>query len=139
MFRFIYGDQTGTGRGASTMKIYSLEQRLADIAHDFFQSKLGIKPQGLEVLQQEDLIVLRIRGFLSRAEAAMVGRPKDREVLTTYYERILETLYPVLRVVIQEACQRSVVERHAVIDLSRDECVYLLTLAEAPAVIEREP
>ncbi|MEE9154267.1 MAG: Na-translocating system protein MpsC family protein [candidate division NC10 bacterium] len=121
------------------MKIYRLEQRVADIARDFFQSKLGIKPEGIEVLQQAELIVLRIRGFLAQAEAAMVEREKDREILTTYYERIFENLYPLLRVVIQEACQRPMVDRRTVLDLSRDECVYLLTLGEAPALIDREP
>ena len=121
------------------MKIYSLEQRLADIARDFLCSKRRIKPQRVEVLQQAELIVLRIRGFLAQAEAAMVGRWKHRQVLTTYFERIFENLYPLLRVVIQEACQRPVVERRMVIDLSRNECVYFLTLGEAPAAIEREP
>jgi uncharacterized protein YbcI len=121
------------------MKIYSLEQRLADIAREFFQSKLAIKPEGVEVMQQGEFIVLRIRGFLARAETAIVGCPKDRDILTTYYERILENLYPLLRVVIQQACQRPVVDRRAVLDLPRDECVYLLTLGEAPAVIGREP
>ncbi len=121
------------------MKIYSLEQRLADISRDFFQSKLGVKPKGIEVLQQAQLIVLRIRGFLAQAEVALAGHPKDRKVLTTYYERIFENLYPLLRVVIQGACQRPVIERHAVIDLSRNDCVYILTLAEAPTVIERQP
>lgn len=121
------------------MKIYRLEQRVADIARDFFQSKLGIKPEGIEVLQQAELIVLRIRGFLAQAEAAMVEREKDREILTTYYERIFENLYPLLRVVIQEACQRPMVDRRTVLDLSRDECVYFLTLGEAPALIDREP
>ncbi|MFQ5883333.1 MAG: Na-translocating system protein MpsC family protein [Candidatus Methylomirabilales bacterium] len=121
------------------MNIYTLEHRLADIARGFFQSKLRIKPQGIEVLQQGELIVLRIRGFLAQAEAAMLGRPKEREVLTTYYERIFESLYPLLRVVIQEACQRPVMDRRVVIDLYRNECVYLLTLGEAPAVIERKP
>ena len=139
MFRFIDGDQTGTGRGASAMKIYSLEQRLADIARDFFQSKLRVNPQVIAVVQQSELIVLHIRGFLSQAEAAMVGRWKYRQVLTTYYERIFENFYPLLRVVIQEACQRRMVDRRVVIDLSRNECVYFLTLGEAPAAIEREP
>ncbi len=139
MFRFIDGKQTGTRRGTSTMKIYSLEQRLADIARDFLCSKRRIEPQRVEVLQQAELIVLRIGGFLAQAEAAMVGRWKHRQVLTTYFERIFENLYPLLRVVIQEACQRSVVDRHVVIDLSRNECVYFLTLGEAPAVREREP
>ena len=119
-------------------KIDSLEHRLADIIRGFFQSKLGIKPQEIDVSQQADLIILRMCGFLSQAEAAMVERQKDRQVLTTYYERIVENLYPLLRVVIQEACKRPLVERHAIVDLSRDECIYFLTLGEEPAVAERQ-
>ena len=114
-------------------KISSFEDRLKDIVRGFFRSKLGIRPLGIEVLQQEDRITIRIRGFLTPAEAVIVGRQKDRQLLTTYYERIVENLYPLLRVVIQDTCKRPLVERRTVIDLSRDECIYLLTLGEQPS------
>lgn len=114
-------------------RAYGLDQRLAEIAGSFFQAKLGIRPQRIEVLQEAKLITLRIRGFLTQAEAAMVGSQRHRQALTTYYERILENLYPLLRVVVQELCKRPVVDRRLVLHLPDDEFLYLLALGEEPA------
>lgn len=109
-------------------QIQSLERRLAEVTSRFFESKIGVKPQEVQVLEQGDLIVLRVRGFLAKAEAAIVQRPEDRQILTNYYTRLFESFYPMVEVVVEQACKRSIIDRQAILDLPNSECVYLLTL-----------
>ena len=62
-------------------QVQGLERRLRDITADLFRLKLGLKPQAVEVVWHEDLILLRVHRFLTRSEEAMAGRQDDRAML----------------------------------------------------------
>ncbi|MBI2561195.1 MAG: DUF2294 family protein, partial [candidate division NC10 bacterium] len=109
-------------------EVKGLERRLRQIAADFFRSKLGLEPQAVEVVWHEDLVLVRVRGFLTKAEEAIAGRQDDRAMLQAHYERLLEKFSPMLAAVVQEACGSTLRERRLVLDLERSECVYHLRL-----------
>lgn len=111
-----------------TAEVKSLKQRLREITADFFRSKLGLRPDGVEAVWHEDLVLLRVRGFLTRDDEARVGHPGDRAMLQAHYERLLEKLVPMLAAVVQEACGRTLREWRLVLDFERSECVYHLRL-----------
>jgi len=111
-----------------TAEVEGLERRLREIAADFFRFKLGLQPEAVEAVCQEDLVVLKVRGFLTKAEEARAHCQDDRAVLQTHYERLLEKLSPMLAAVVQEACGRTLTERRLALDLERSECVYHLQL-----------
>lgn len=108
----------------------SLTLQLAEITAKFFETKLGLNPDTVNVLgdEGEDLIVIKVEGFLSKAEAALAERPEDHKILGEYYARVLERLLPMLRVVVEEVAKRPLLGCRTTLDLARDECLYLLTL-----------
>jgi len=108
--------------------VKGMEQRLRGITADFFRSKLGLQPQAVEAILREDLVLVRVRGFLTKAEEAMADRQDDWAMLQAHYQRLLDMLSPMLAAVVQEVCGRSLKEQRVVLDLGRSECVYHLWL-----------
>jgi uncharacterized protein YbcI len=112
-----------------------LRRRLAAIIAGFFETELGLSPRRVNVLdeQGEDLIVIKVEGFMTQAEAALAERTDSREILDEYYARVLERVSPRLSVTLEDAAPRRLRACRTILDLSRDECLYLLILGmDAP-------
>lgn len=111
------------------------EQRLTEVTTAFFKSKIGRSPKAVTVLQEAhgDLLVIKVEGFLSRAEAALAEHREDQKALDEYYTRILGQLLPMLSQLVKEVEKRPLLGCRTVLDLARDECIYLLTLGMWPA------
>ena len=112
-----------------------LRQRLAAIIAGFFETELGLSPKRVNVLdeQGEDLIVIKVEGFMTQAEAALAERKENREILDEYYARVLERVSPRLSATLEEAGPGRLRTCRTILDLSRDECLYLLILGrDAP-------
>lgn len=107
-----------------------LTRRLAEVTANFFAAKLGLNPDSVNVVEQEggDLVVIKVEGFMSKAEVAVAGRPEGDRALRAYYTRVLERLSPMLSVVVEETAKHPLLGCRMVLDPSRDECLYLLTL-----------
>ena len=107
-----------------------LERELGEITATFFQAKLGVKPRAVHVLEEEegDLVVIKVGGFLTKAEAAVAQPGEDHRILDDYYSLVLERLFPLLSVVVEELAGRTLLGCRTALDLPRDECLYLLTL-----------
>ena len=110
------------------------ERRLAETTAAFFRSKLGRSPKSIKVLEEagEDLIVIKVEGFLSRAERVLAGHREDHKGLDEYCTRILGQLSPMLSPLVKEVEKRPLLGCRTVLDLARDECIYLLTLGAQP-------
>ena len=52
----------------------------------------------------------------------------SHRILDDYYSRVLERLFPLLSVVVEELAGRTLLGCRTALDLPRDECLYLLTL-----------
>ncbi len=113
-----------------SLEARGLTRRLAGITTSFFEAKLGLTPERVNVLEEKggDLIVIRVGGFMSKAEAALAERPGDQKTLGEYYGRVLERLSPMLSVVVEEVAKRPLLGCRTALDLSRDECLFLLNL-----------
>src|SRR3990172_2035217 len=111
-----------------------LRRRLAEITAGFFEAKLGLSPNRVNVLDEQggDLIVIKVEGFMTKAEAALAERKENQKILDEYYARVLEPVSPMLRAALEaaleEVAQRRLMACRPVLDLSRDECLYLLVL-----------
>ena len=109
----------------------ALRNRLTEVARAFYQSKLRVTAPSVEVIVEENLILVRVRGFMTAADRQMMARPENRPILEQYYTRLAEMLHPLLDQVVLRDLGRSAVGRRTMIDLERSECVYLLTLEAA--------
>ena len=108
-----------------------LTRRLAEITTGFFQATLGLNPKRVHVLDEiedGDLIVIKVEGFMTEAEAALAERHEDQRLLGEYYARVLERLSPTLRVAVEGLAQRPLLRCRTTLDLSADQCLYLLSL-----------
>ena len=114
-----------------------LRRRLAEITAGFFEAKLGLSPNRVNVLDEQggDLIVIKVEGFMTQAEAALAERKENQKILDEYYARVLEPVSPMLRAALEaaleEVAQRRLMACRTVLDLSRDECLYLLILGRS--------
>ena len=112
----------------------SNEQRLTEVTAAFFRSKIGRSPKAVTVLQEArgDLLVIKVEGFLSQAETALSEDRENQRGLDEYYTRILGQLSPMLSPLVKEVEKRPLLGCRTVLDLARDECIYLLTLGAQP-------
>ena len=107
-----------------------LARRLAGITARFFETKLALTPRKVSVQEEwsGDFVVIRVEGFMSRAEAALSKRLQGDKILDEYYTRLLEQLIPMFSAVVAEVAKRPLLECRPALDLPRDECRFLLTL-----------
>ena len=69
-----------------------------ELTQAFFRAKLRLTPRSVEVREDGDTLVLRIRWFVPPAERAMIDQPKDRWAIEDYYLRLFDQqLTPLLR------------------------------------------
>lgn len=116
------------------MERQEMERRLAELTQGFFRAKLRLTPRSVEVREDGDTLVLRIRGFVPPAERAMIDQPKDRWVIEDYYLRLFDQqLTPLLRAGVRKA--GPLVKVQTLLDLSGDECRCILTLARQGEVM----
>lgn len=105
--------------------------RLAEITTGFFQATLGLNPKRVHVLDEiddGDLIVIKVEGFMTEAETALAEHHEDQKLLGEYYARVLERLSPMLRGAVDELAQRPLLGCRTTLDLSGDQCLFLLSL-----------
>jgi len=109
-----------------------LSQRLKEATYAFFESHLRCTPHAVEVLREQGFVVIRVRGFLTKAESELLKQPQQARLLTTYYNGMLEGVYVPLEEVIREIEHRVLVEKQAVLEVEQEQCVFLLTLGTKP-------
>jgi len=109
-----------------------LRQRLREATYAFFESHLRCTPHEVEVLREQGFVVIRVRGFLTKAESELLKQPQEAKLLTDYYHSMLEGVYVPLDEVIREIEHRVLVEKQAVLEVEQEQCVFLLTLGTKP-------
>jgi len=110
----------------------SVERRVAELTRECFQAQLGVTPQSVEV-RTEGNVVVRVRGFLVRAEQAMMGYPEHRTLVEQYYLRLLNEAGPLLTAAVRRATGSDFVGIEIVPSLLEDECLFVLTLGVGTA------
>jgi len=105
-----------------------MERQVAELTREFFQAKLRLTPQSVEVRAKADLLVVSVRGFLAPAERAMMDSPETRSPIEEYYRRLFDQLGPLLRAGVREAAGCSLLEFQTLLNLSEDECLFVLTM-----------
>jgi uncharacterized protein YbcI len=105
-----------------------MERRVAELTREFFQAKLRLTPQSVEVRTTADVLVVSVRGFLAPAERAMMDSPGTRSSMEEYYRRLFDQLEPLLRAGVREAAGRSLLEFQTLLNLSEDESLFVVTL-----------
>ncbi len=116
-----------------------LRQRLMQATHAFFESHLRCTPEEVEVLREQDFVVIRVRGFLTKAESELLKHPQEVKLLTDYYHGMLEGLYVPLEEVIRDAERGVLVEKQVVLEFEQEQCVLLLTLGRKPRSSDKGP
>ena len=109
-----------------------VRERLAEVARGFYQSKLAVAAPSVEVILEENLVLVRVQGFVTAADQRMMASAENRGILENYYTRLTEMIHPLLDQVLCRDLGRSPVGRRTMVDLERSECLYLLTLAGKP-------
>ena len=61
-----------------------VHRRLSEVTKGFFRGKLRLNPGSVEVGEVGDTLIVRVKGFLSRSERAMIDQPGDREAIEDY-------------------------------------------------------
>jgi len=106
----------------------TLKQQLKETTYAFYESHLRCSPHDVEVLREQDFVVIRVRGFLTRAESELLKQPQEVKLLTDYYSGMLEGLYAPLEEVIRNTEHLALVDKQVILEFEPEQCVFLLTL-----------
>jgi len=106
-----------------------VHRRLSEVTKGFFRGKLRQNPRSVEVGEVGDTLIVRVKGFLSQSERAMLDQAGDREAIENYYLRLFDQIAPLMRTGVGEASP--LVRFQTLLDLPRDECVFILTSGKA--------
>ena len=110
-----------------------VKQRISELTYGFFRGKLRLTPGSVEVGDMEDTLVVRVKGFLAPGERAMMDQANDRSAIEDYYLRLLDQIAPLLRTGVGEA--GPLLKFRTLLDLPRDECVFIFDLVGCHAKI----
>ena len=80
------------GKSSSTM-----EQRIAQVASAFEQQRSGHTPKSVNVVLNEDLLVIALRGVLSPAEQALAKTPAGITQLQEFHRQLFANASDSLR------------------------------------------
>lgn len=109
-----------------------LMQRLKETTYTFYERHLRCRPRAVEVLREQDFVVIRVRGFLTKAESELIKRPAEAMLLTDYYNGMLTGLYGLLEEVLRDTEQLALVDTRVILEFDQEQCVFLLTLGPKP-------
>ena len=101
----------------------------------FEHEYMGRGPEDIQAHLIGDLLVVRLRGVLTAAEQQLVTSlptEKGMNLLKQVRTHLVETAWPVLAALVQEATGTKVLSLHHDISTQTGEEVVLFTLAESP-------
>lgn len=107
------------------------EDEIGRLIWEFFHARLRVLPRAVEVRATGDFWVVRVKGFLAPAEAAMTGDARDLEPIERYYRLVFRQVVPLLQAGIRRAAGRPILDVESILSLSSDECLLVLALGPA--------
>ena len=84
------------------------------------------------LLREQDFVVIRVRGFLTKPESELLKHSQEVKLLTDYYHGMLEGFYVPLEEVLRDTEQCVLVDTQVVLEFEQGQCVLLLTLGRKP-------
>ena len=112
-----------------------IEAAICERVSHFQQDYMGRGPREVRVHLLDDLLVVRLHGFLTAAEqhlAKSLPAEKGRDLIKQVRTHLIETARPLIDAMIQGVTGVKVVSLHHDISTTTGEKVILFTLAESP-------
>jgi uncharacterized protein YbcI len=112
-----------------------IEAAVCDGIRQFEQDYMGRGPKSIHAHLVDDLLVVRLHGFLTAAQqhlARSLPGEKGRDLLKQVRTHLIETARPLVDAMIQGVTGVKVVSLHHDISTTTGEKVILFTLAESP-------
>jgi uncharacterized protein YbcI len=107
-----------------------IEAALANAIIQFEKDHLGRGPVETRVYIIEDMILVRLRGVLTPAEAKLAQYPEGHELIKQVRRQLLEGSRPILEAIVQEKTGCQVVSLHTDISVKTGERIIVFALAE---------
>lgn len=107
-----------------------IEAALANAIIQFEKEHLGRGPVEARVYIVEDMILVRLRGVLTPAEAKLAQNLEGHELIKQVRRQLLEGSRSILDAIVQEKTGCQVVSLHTDISVKTGERIIVFTLAE---------
>ena len=107
-----------------------IEAALADAIIQFEKDHLGRGPVETRVFIVEDMILVRLRGVLTPAEAKLAESSDGHNLVKQVRRQLLEGSRPLLDEIVRQATGSRVVSLHTDISVKTGERVIVFTLAD---------
>lgn len=117
-----------------------LEAEISEAIILFERESLGRGPEETKTYIIDDMVLVRLRGVLTRAEkelARTVERARGRDLIKQVRIELLERARPLLEAVIADATGRRVLSLHTDISTATGERLIVFVLEGHPLSIER--
>lgn len=121
------------------MKKGQLEAQISEAVIAFERESLGRGPEETKTYIIDDMVMVRLRGVLTRAEkelARTVERARGRDLIKQVRIELLEKARPMLEAIIADATGRRVLSLHTDISTATGEGLIVFVLEGHPLSIE---
>ena len=112
-----------------------IEAAISEEISRFEGDYIGRNPKDIQVHLIDDLLLIRLRGFLAAAEQQLVKSlppEKGRDLLKQIWSHLIETTRPVMEAMVEKVTGVKVVTMHHDFSTATGEEVVLFTLARSP-------
>ncbi len=107
-----------------------VEASLANAIIQFEKDHLGRGPAEVRVFILEDMILIRLRGVLTPAEAKLAQNPEGHTLIKRVRQQLLEGSRPLLEDILQRVTGSRVISLHTDISVKTGERVIVFTLSD---------
>ena len=113
-----------------------IETAVCQALERFAREYLGWAPRTTRAYLRNDLLVVRLEGGLSPAEARLLATPgRGRDLVKEMRTDLVEMARPILRAVVEEIIGVKVLSLHHDLSTVTGEEVIIFTLAEVPPLL----
>jgi uncharacterized protein YbcI len=105
-----------------------IEAALANAIIQFEKEHLGRGPVETRVYIIEDMILVRLRGILTPAEAKLAQKPEGHELIKQVRRQLLEGSRRILEDIVYQKTGRQVVSLHTDISVKTSERIIVFTI-----------
>ena len=113
-----------------------IETAVCQALDRFAREYLGLAPRTIRAYLKNDLLVVRLQGSLSPAEARLLATPdRGRDLVKEMRTDLVEMARPILSAVVEEIIGIKVLSLHHDLSTVTGEEVIIFTLAEVPPLL----
>lgn len=108
----------------------SLPTRVSQVISQFFKSRFDLEPTETLVVVQNEIVMVRIKGIISKAEVELAKTKKGLRLVDEMYRELFEKSEPLLESMLKSLTGMEIKNIQTNINYQSSECVHIIEFTE---------